>query len=51
MQTHSHMADQAQHDLHEIRQRQQVRRTALILASVAAMFFFGVIVKRWLLGG
>lgn len=26
-------------------------RTALVLASIAAVFFAGVIVNRWLLGG
>jgi hypothetical protein len=26
-------------------------RTALILATVAAAFFFGIIAKYWLLGG
>lgn len=26
-------------------------RTALILLSIAAVFFIGVIVNRWLLGG
>jgi hypothetical protein len=26
-------------------------KTALILATVAAAFFFGIIVKFWLLGG
>jgi len=51
MQTHPSLAEQAHHDLREVRQRQQVRRTAFILASVAAAFFFGVILKRWLLGG
>ena len=51
MQTHSHMADQAHDDLREVRQRQQMRRTAFILASVAAAFFIGVIVRRWWLGG
>lgn len=51
MHTPTHMADQAHDDLREVRQRQQVRRTAFILASIAAAFFFGVIIKRWLLGG
>jgi hypothetical protein len=27
------------------------RRTALILASVALVFFIGVIARRWLVGG
>ncbi|WP_085317673.1 cytochrome oxidase small assembly protein [Derxia lacustris] len=30
--------------------RRAALRTALILASVAAAFFFGIIVKFWLLG-
>lgn len=31
-------------------ERRQNRRTALILLSVALVFFAGVIVRRWLLG-
>jgi hypothetical protein len=31
-------------------ERRQNRRTALILASVVAIFFIGVIARRWLLG-
>jgi hypothetical protein len=33
------------------RQRQNNRRTALVLLSVALVFFAGVIARRWLLGG
>jgi hypothetical protein len=32
-------------------ERRQNRRTALILLSVVAVFFVGVIVRRWLYGG
>jgi hypothetical protein len=35
---------------HGIRQRRQNRRTALILLSIALVFFAGVIVRRWLIG-
>jgi len=31
--------------------RRQNRRTALILASVALVFFVGMIARRWLVGG
>jgi hypothetical protein len=31
-------------------ERRQNRRTALILASVVAVFFLGVIARRWMLG-
>jgi len=31
--------------------RAQNRRTALVLASIAAVFFLGIIAKYWLLGG
>jgi hypothetical protein len=31
--------------------RRTNRRTALILLSVAAVFFAGVIIRRWLYGG
>ncbi|MCU0769523.1 MAG: cytochrome oxidase small assembly protein [Burkholderiaceae bacterium] len=34
----------------EADERRQNRRTALILASVVAVFFIGVIARRWLLG-
>jgi hypothetical protein len=51
MHTPSQMADQAHDDLRQVRQRQQVRRTAFILASIAAAFFIGVIARRWWLGG
>jgi hypothetical protein len=32
-------------------ERRLNRRTALILATVAVVFFIGVITRRWLLGG
>ncbi len=32
-------------------ERRQNRRTALILASIAVIFFLGVIARRWLIGG
>ncbi len=32
-------------------ERRLNRRTALILATIAAVFFVGVIARRWLLGG
>ncbi len=35
---------------HGIGQRRQNRRTALILLSIALVFFAGVIVRRWLIG-
>jgi hypothetical protein len=31
--------------------KQANRRTALILLSVAAVFFIGVVVRHWLYGG
>ena len=31
--------------------KRQNRRTALILLSVAAVFFAGVVVRHWLYGG
>jgi hypothetical protein len=33
-----------------VEQRNQNRRTALILVSVALVFFAGVVVRRWLFG-
>jgi hypothetical protein len=35
---------------HGIRQRRQNWRTALILLSIALVFFAGIIVRRWLIG-
>ncbi len=32
-------------------EKRQNRRTALILLSVALVFFVGVVVRRWLYGG
>ena len=32
-------------------ERRLNRRTALILATIAVVFFVGVIARRWLLGG
>lgn len=46
----THMPEQAQQNLAADRRR-QARRTALILASVAAMFFIGVILRHSLFGG
>jgi hypothetical protein len=31
--------------------KRQYRRTALILLSVVAVFFIGVVVRHWLYGG
>lgn len=35
---------------HGTEARRQNRRTALVLLSIALVFFAGVIVRRWLLG-
>ncbi len=51
MSTPTSTMTQAQADLRAVRQQRQALRTALILASVAAVFFFGVILKRWMFGG
>jgi hypothetical protein len=32
-------------------ERRQNRRTALVLLSVALVFFLGVIARRWFVGG
>ncbi len=32
-------------------ERARNRRTAWILASIVLVFFFGIIVRRWLFGG
>ncbi len=35
----------------EAERRRRNRRTALILASVALVFFVGVVARHWLFGG
>ena len=35
----------------EAEQRRRNRRTALILTSVALVFFIGVVARHWLFGG
>ena len=35
----------------EVERRRQNRRTALILASIALVFFIGVVARHWLFGG
>jgi hypothetical protein len=31
--------------------RRQNKRTALVLLSIALVFFIGIVVRRWLFGG